>query len=323
MSNSPENIPEQNKTPEEPKNQNQPLDKEDEGKNKLGSQLETPLDFGKMTDKELQDHLKVIEFTEARIREYENPLSGNFFFVDENQLEHLKELVWKQREDISGEILRRKAGGKIGENKWEIDPSKETGDFEERAKQLEKLLIAKSEKHDSKSDWKLDGEITHLLESVESIEELKQIKNYLDKQGVKYEPSDFDYHFNFLLKYPDTDKIRETYTRFSSKLKEKLDTPQKVRIFARADDFCGGGLSSVLNDILKQLDAGKDYIELRPTGGFGQSAPEMLAYFTQRQVESARKWLLPGLKGCGSKSVEGGSVLYFNFREGGKKEKKK
>ena len=191
-------------------------------------------------------------------------------------------------------------------------PVKPEPTFEERIKEF-LAMLDKNAKFGAHVDF---------LDSVNSLEELEQIRKYVEENGINKEfskPFDltlFDFYRENLEKYREPEKeFPESFKRSFPRVIKRLNTPQKMRIFLRGAEFCRVSpfsLARCIEQILEEREVyDSDYLKAKC--GYGPTVPDILAYYTQLQAHTLRSLMLPGLKSSGLH----GSDVFFDFREEG------
>jgi len=159
------------------------------------------------------------------------------------------------------------------------------------------------------------GAEVEFLDSINTVDELEQIQKYIKENNIDFNTNLLDWYRQNLERWNDPEKQLSTWIREDYPLtSDKLDTPQKIRIFLRFADFCGVApfqIARVTEGIIHQHETeGKDYVEISDSSFFEPNIPERLAYFTQLQAWTAQRLLFPGCKRSGS-----AENLYFDWRE--------
>lgn len=169
-------------------------------------------------------------------------------------------------------------------------------------------------KEDARFGAKID-----FLDSINSVEELEQISNYVEENDVKdrgraFDLTLFDFYRKNLEKFSDPEKeIDERFKRAFPLTASRLNTPQKMRIFLRGAEFCRVSpysLADYTDMIMSEREKkGHDLITYRC--GLQGSVLTILAFYTQLQACALRRLMFPGLK-CSGFNSDG---VFFDFRK--------
>lgn len=160
------------------------------------------------------------------------------------------------------------------------------------------------------------GAEIEFLDTVNSVEELEQIKEYIESNNIDYDIELFDWYKENLEKWKDPEKkVPTSFRELFPLISEKLDTPQKTRIFLRFADFCDVSIFNVADITEKILHQhkveGNDYVIFPPSASpWDPKIPEILACYTQLEAWTLKKLLFPGYKRSGS-----ADNLYIDWRE--------
>jgi len=93
-------------------------------------------------------------------------------------------------------------------------------------------LEAAAGKYERWNSW------ANLLDSVNTLDELEVIEDYVRKYHPEKNNHLLDYYREILNKWPDP-QLSYDFKYIFSLTAQRLDTPQKIRIFLRGAEFCG------------------------------------------------------------------------------------
>ena len=171
----------------------------------------------------------------------------------------------------------------------------------------------------------------HFLDSINSAEELEQIRTYIEENNININTGLLDRCAENLEKWPDPESELgyESFKKDFPLTADKLNTPQKIRIFLRFVDFCRCPdlrhlayispyqVARITERILHEHEViGKDYVEFEHSKfPWEAQIPEKLAYFTQGQAWVAQDLLFPGKTRSGS---DGNLFIDWRKQEGEK-----
>lgn len=179
----------------------------------------------------------------------------------------------------------------------------------QRVIELNKALEKRSSGQDH---WALDG----FLASAYGIDELEDMKKYLEGHKIEYNKKVFDAIRKTIGIYEDFEnKFPNFFEVHYPLLAPKLDTPQKRQIFLRAAHLhCGEHdlvgqvceLANIVEEILKTHEVdGKNYIEIDCTR-------KLYMLSIHRQLTQL---IFPNIKMFGAQTVGKNYTAFFDWRE--------
>lgn len=152
--------------------------------------------------------------------------------------------------------------------------------------------------------------IVHFLDSITSLEELEELK----QAGGEEHFGDLIGHYEESLKRWSNPQLPEGFEKRYPLVAERLDTPEKIRIFLRGADFRRVGpmtMGDVFEDILRRHQNGEQRVVYHRYRGDEWCDALRIVYHTQLQAWTLTGLLLPEVKSRGFSSNEG---LFIDWR---------
>ncbi|MFA6405388.1 MAG: hypothetical protein WCW46_01385, partial [Candidatus Paceibacterota bacterium] len=167
------------------------------------------------------------------------------------------------------------------------------------------------------------GAWVNFLDTINSVEELKELREYIEANHPDKDEAFLDIYEEWLTSWPNPELTADFCKNFPL-VSGRLDTPQKIRIFLRAvkfrSDYPGVNkevMASVFEEIIRRHEVlGEKRVSFLKYRGYAFGDALRIVYHTQLQAWTLTELMLPG---CKCKGVDSPNKLYLDWRTEGER----